>query len=67
MTPRAQKIEKVIRDYLRQEGMPVDRDGFSGEVSIREYVTSVRKVSLTKLACLVDEELADRAAAEATP
>ena len=60
MTPRAQKIERLISDYLRGERMTVDRDDFSGEVSIREYVTTVRKVSLTKLACLVDDELAEQ-------
>jgi hypothetical protein len=60
MTPRAQKIEKLISNYLRHERMTVDRDGFSGEVSIREYVTTVRKVSLTKLACLIDDELAEQ-------
>jgi hypothetical protein len=60
MTPRAQKIEKLIRDYLRREGMVVDHDGFSGEVSIRKYVTTSRDVSLTKLACLVDDELAEQ-------
>jgi hypothetical protein len=58
MTPRAQKIEKLIRDYLRQEGMSVDRDRHSGEVSIRGRL---RRVSLTNLACLVDDELAGAA------